>query len=96
MGQLRQHESSDEGLCEECRVRPSVGPCAACYGMVCGDCCSLVTDPSGKRVICISCTRMVADVKRKPLRRRSQGSMATAWVVLAVLAIGVLVALLRP
>ncbi len=95
MGQLRHHESSDEGLCEECRVRPSVGPCAACHGMVCGDCCSLVTDPSGKRVICISCTRMVADVRRKPLRRRSQGSKATAWVVLAILALGVLAVLLR-
>ena len=95
MAQLRQHESSDEGLCAECRVQPSVGPCAACHGMVCGDCCSLVTDPSGKRVICISCTRMVADVRRKPLRRRTEGSKATAWVVLAVFGIGLLAVLLR-
>lgn len=95
MGQLRLRDTSDEGLCEECRVRPSVGPCAACYGMVCGDCCSLVTDPGGKRVICISCTRMVADVKRKPLRRRSQGSRTTAWIVLAVLGLSLLAVLLR-
>jgi hypothetical protein len=95
MSRLRQHEESDEGKCVECKVRPSVGPCAACHGMVCGDCCSLVTDPAGKAVICISCTRMVADVRRKPLRRHSEGSKATAWMILAVLGFGLLAYLLR-
>ena len=95
MGQLRQHEDSGEGRCEECQARPSVGPCAACHGMICGDCCTLVTDPSGKRVICLSCARMVADVNRKPVRRRSSSSKATAWSILAVLAVGLLAVLLR-
>jgi hypothetical protein len=38
---------------------------------------------------------MVADVKRKPLRRRSQGSKTTAWIVLAVFGLGLLAVLLR-
>jgi hypothetical protein len=37
----------------------------------------------------------VADVNRKPLRRRSEGSKATAWVVLAILGLGLLAVLLR-
>lgn len=95
MPTLRQHEDSGEGRCAECGLRPSVGPCAACHSMVCGDCCSLVRESGAPRVICMSCTRMVADVKRKPLRRRSTGSRATAYMILAVLAIGILAALSR-
>ncbi len=95
MAGLMHHEDSGEGRCAECRARPSVGPCAACHSMVCGDCCSLVSDPGGQRVICISCARMIADVERRPVRRRSSSSKATAYMILAVLAIGILAALTR-
>ncbi|MBL4633440.1 MAG: hypothetical protein JKY56_06195 [Kofleriaceae bacterium] len=93
MGQLQQHEQDGESQCVECQKRLAVGPCAACHGMVCGDCCTLVTDPSGKRVICLSCTRMVAGVSRKPLTRNTGTRSMTAWVLLAIFAIGILAVL---
>lgn len=96
MGRLQQHEDSGEGLCAECKLRPSVGPCAACYGMICGDCCTLVTDPAGKRVICLSCANMAAGAQRKALQRRTPSSRVTAWSILVVLALGLAAALLRP
>lgn len=61
--------------------------------MVCGDCCTLVTDPNGKSVICLSCTRMVASTGRKPLTRNTNTRSLTAWVLLAIFAIGVLAVL---
>ncbi len=76
-------------------MRPSVGPCASCHGMVCGDCCTLTTDPAGKSVICLSCTRMVAGVQRKPLVRRSTSSKTTALIILMILALGAFVAILK-
>jgi hypothetical protein len=96
MVQLRVRESDDDdGLCAECRREPAVGPCAACHAMVCGDCCSLVTDPGGKRVICLSCARLVADVNRKPVRRRPPSAVGTAVIILVVFAVGLLAALLH-
>lgn len=55
----------------------------------------MTTDPGGKSVICLSCARMVADVGRNKLERRSNSSKTTALMILAVLAVGVAIALLR-
>lgn len=92
---LRIREADDAGLCVECRKAAAVGPCAACEGMICPDCCTMTTDPGGKSVICLSCARMVADVGRNKLERRSNSSKTTALMILAVLAVGVAIALLR-
>ncbi len=82
-------------MCEECKVRPSVGPCASCHGMVCGDCCTLTTDPAGKSVICLSCARLLAKVSSSSLQRRSTHSRNTALMVIGVLVAGILAAFLR-
>ena len=95
MGQLRTHEHSDEGMCEECKVRRSVGPCASCHGMVCGDCCTMTTDPAGKSVMCLSCARLLAKVSKAPLVRRSSHSKNTALMIIGVLVLGILAAVLR-
>lgn len=79
---LREVEFSDT-RCQECRVRDAVGPCAACEGMICGDCGVLTKDPVGTRCICLSCARLIADVReRTPRRARS----STQWVAIAVIA----------
>jgi hypothetical protein len=64
--------------------------------MVCGDCCTLTTDPGGKSVICLSCARLLAKVSKKPLERRSAHSKNTALMIIAVLVLGILAAILRP
>jgi hypothetical protein len=73
----------DDLRCQECRARDPVGPCAACEGMICGDCGVLSEDPVGTRCICLSCARLIADVRARPPRRSRP---ATQWVAIAVIA----------
>ena len=81
--------------CRECRTRDAVGPCAACEALICGECGVLSADPSGTRVICLSCARLVAAVRARPLRRRSPTGKAIAVGVLLALAAATLSWLLR-
>jgi len=64
--------------------------------MVCGDCCTMTTDPAGKSVICLSCARMIVSTRKSPLQRRSSGSKTTALIILAILALGILATVFRP
>ncbi len=91
MSGLREHDfDGDDGSCAECRSRIAVGPCAACEAMICGDCGVFSNDPSGKRVICTSCARLIADVNARPLRRKRSTSMKAIAiaVVIAFAAVG--------
>lgn len=81
--------------CRECEVNDAVGPCAACEAMICGDCGVVSKDPSGPRVICMSCARLVAAVRDRPLRRRSSTSKAIAIALVIAFAATALSLLLR-
>lgn len=82
--------------CRECEVNDAVGPCAACEAMICGDCGVVTKDPGGTRVICLSCARLVAAVRDRPLRRqRSSTTKAIAIAVVLAFAATALSLLLR-
>lgn len=84
----------EDGLCRECEGAAAVGPCAACEAMICGNCGVMSKDPVGRRVICISCARLVADVGARRLERRPISRQAIAVVVLAAFAVAALTLLL--
>ena len=85
-GELREHDwDGDDGMCAECRTKIAIGPCAACEALICGDCGVFSTDPTGQRVICASCARLIADVRARPLKRHRTSSMK-------VIAVGVVIA----
>jgi len=91
---LRQIEGEDL-RCRECEVRDAVGPCATCEAMICGDCGVVSKDPAGTRVICLSCARLVAAVRDRPLRRRTSTSKAIAIAIVVAFAATALSLLLR-
>ena len=74
------HHDFEDLRCSECRVRDPVGPCAACESMICGDCGVLSQDPVGTRCICLSCARLIADVRERSPRR----APAMPWLAVAV------------
>lgn len=95
-GQVREHDwDGDDGRCAECRSRVAVGPCASCEAMICGDCGVFSSDPSGKRVICLSCARLIADVNARPARRSRPLSLKLIAVVLVIAFLAVALTLLR-
>ena len=88
------HRDDDEhdaagGACAECRRREPVGPCAACEAMICADCGVMSSDPSGRRVICMSCANLIAGVRSRP-KRRPGGASLIALAVAIALALGAL------
>jgi len=88
---LREHDfDGDDGSCAECRAKIAVGPCAACEAMICGDCGVFSSDPSGKRVICTSCARLIADVNARPIQRRPMSTKVIA--IGLVIAFGIVAA----
>jgi hypothetical protein len=91
---LREVEGEDL-RCRECEVRDAVGPCAACEAMICGDCGVVSKDPVGAKVICLSCARLVAAVRDRPLRRRTSTGKAIAVAIIVALAAVTLSLLLR-
>ena len=92
---LQGFDGGEDLRCRECEVNDAVGPCAACEAMICGECGVMSKDPSGTRVICTSCARLVAAVRDRPLRRRSSTSKAIAVALVVAFAALVLAALLR-
>ena len=70
-----------DSRCQECNLRDPVGPCAACEGMICGDCGVLTRDPVGVRCICLSCARLIADVRERSPRRQHA---STRWLAIAI------------
>lgn len=91
--QLRD-DDGDDGRCQECGNALAVGPCAACEAMICSDCGVLSRDPSGQRVICLSCARLIADVDSRPRRRRPPLLPLIAGALLIGFALALLHALL--
>ena len=63
--------------------------------MICGDCGVLTTDPGGRRVICLSCARLVAATRDRRLERQPLSRKAIAIAVLAAFAAAALSLLLR-
>ncbi len=93
---LAEHEhDGNGGRCQECNKAIAAGPCAACEAMICADCCVMSRDPSGQRVICISCARLVADVAAHPKRRWMPSNLVVAIVLLTAIATGVAALALR-
>lgn len=90
MSSLVRRDGGGTPRCAECQQALPVGPCAACEGMICGDCGVMTTDPGGRRVICLSCARLVAAVDAKPLARRPAGRVAVAVGVLIAFGLGAL------
>lgn len=75
-------------MCGECKTAVAVGPCAACELMICGDCGVTSRDPVGIKVICVSCARLIANVRERRPARRSLGIQAIA--IVALIAFGLL------
>ena len=86
MSQLLENGSGDgdDSRCGECRQAIATGPCAACEQMICPDCGILTNDPSGVRVVCVSCVRLVADVNARPVRRRPGHAMMLLAISIVV------------
>ncbi len=82
----------DSGLCRECGRAEAVGPCAACHLMICGECGVMSKDPAGLAVICLSCARLIADVRARSPERRPLGMKVVA--IAALIAFGALALLL--
>jgi len=95
MGNLRISSHDGPTLCAECDKAQPVGPCAACHSMICADCGALSKDPTGEKVICLSCARLVARVSESPVQRRPPGRVRTATLLLIVFGAGAAAALLR-
>jgi len=89
-----ERDGDDDGRCQECGRAPAVGPCAACEAMICPDCGVMSRDPSGQRVICTSCAGAIAHVRDKRLQRRPRSMVAIALGLLAVIGLGLAIALL--
>lgn len=93
MPQLRERDD-DAHRCAECEQRDPVGPCAACEALICADCGVMSKDPSGQRVICASCARLVAYVNTRGPTRERTGLKFIALATLAIVGAGVLSLLL--
>jgi len=90
VSRLREHDFDPrDHKCAECEVRDPIGPCGACEAMICGDCGVMTKDPGGRRVICLSCARLVAAVSDNPVRRRrGRGATWTAVAIALLIAFG--------
>lgn len=89
-GSLRVAAPGDDGRCAECERAPAVGPCAACESMICGDCGVMSRDPEGVKVICLSCARLIADVRARKPSRPGTGARLVALALLLAFGLGAL------
>ncbi len=93
-GLQHREDDGDDGLCAECRAEPAVGPCAACESMICGDCGVVTRDPSGTRVICLSCARLIAQVNARTPSRAQRPPLVRVIAVAVAIAFAAVVATL--
>jgi hypothetical protein len=89
-GSLRVAAPDGDGSCAECERAPAVGPCAACESMICGDCGVISRDPEGVKVICLSCARLIADVRARKPARPGTGAKVIAVAILLAFGLGAL------